>query len=99
MISPGYMKFKNPASRYAIVGVFVAESSSGMRVAATGAGPCVFRIPDMEKALGKSFSPDAVKGIKVPAADLNTDIHASAEYRSHLVTVMAKRAVEQAIKG
>ena len=93
------MKFKNPASRYAMVGVFVAETGSGIRVAATGAGPCVFRIPDMEKALGKSFSPDAVKGIKVPAGDLNTDIHASAEYRSHLVTVMAKRAVAQAIKG
>lgn len=95
----GYMKFKNPASRYAMVGVFVAESASGMRVAATGAGPCVFRIPDMEKALGKSFSPDAVTGIKVPATNLNTDIHASAEYRSHLITVMAKRAVEQALKA
>ena len=93
-----YMKFKNPASRYAMVGVFVAESASGIRVAATGAGPCVFRIPDMEKALGKSFSPDAVTGIKVPATNLNTDIHASADYRSHLITVMAKRAVEQALK-
>ena len=95
----GYMKFKNPASRYAMVGVFVAETASGVRVAATGAGPCVFRIPDMEKALAKSFSPDAVKEIKVPADDLNNDIHASAEYRSHLVTVMAQRAVAQAIKG
>ena len=94
-----YMKFKNPASRYAMVGVFVAESTSGMRVAATGAGPCVFRIPDMERALGKSFSSDAVKGIKVPAAGLNTDIHASAEYRSHLITIMAQRAVAQAIKS
>ncbi len=93
----GYMKFKNPASRYAMVGVFVAESASGMRVAATGAGPCVFRIPDMEKALGKSFSADAVKGIKVSAANLNSDIHASAEYRSHLITVMAQRAVDQAL--
>ena len=93
----GYMKFKNPASRYAMVSVFVAESASGMRVAATGAGPCVFRIPDMEKALGKSFSVDAIKRIKVPADNLNTDIHASAEYRSHLITVMAQRAVEQAL--
>ena len=94
----GYLKFKNPASRYAIMGVFVAESPSGMRVAATGAGPCVFRIPDMEKALGKSFSSDAVKGIKVPTTNLNTDMHASAEYRSHLITVMAQRAVVQALK-
>jgi carbon-monoxide dehydrogenase medium subunit len=92
-----YMKFKNPASRYAIVGVFVAESGTGIRVAVTGAGPCVFRIPEMEKALGKTFSPDAVKGIKVPAGNLNTDIHASAEYRSHLITVMAQRAIAQAL--
>ena len=95
----GYMKFKNPASRYAMVGVFVAETGSGMRVAVTGAGPCVFRLPDMEKALAKSFSADALKGIKVQAGNLNTDIHASAEYRAHLVTVMAQRAVEQALKS
>lgn len=93
----GYMKFKNPASRYAIVGVFVAETAAGMRVAVTGAGPSVFRLPEMEKALGKSFSPDAIDGIKVASAGLNSDIHASAEYRAHLVTVMAKRAVEQAL--
>ena len=95
----GYMKFKNPASRYAIVGVFVAETGNGVRVAVTGAGPCVFRLPDMEKALGKSFLPDAVTAIKVPAGDLNSDMHASAEYRAHLVTVMAQRAVDQAIKN
>jgi len=93
----GYMKFKNPASRYAMVGVFVAETTSGMRVAVTGAGPSVFRIAAMEKALGKSFTADALKGIKVPSDDLNTDIHATAEYRAHLVTVMAQRAVEQAL--
>jgi carbon-monoxide dehydrogenase medium subunit len=91
----GYSKFKNPASRYALVGVFVAETANGMRVAVTGAGPCVFRIPELEKALGKSFSPDAVNGIKVPATNLNSDIHASAEYRAHLITVMARRAVSQ----
>jgi carbon-monoxide dehydrogenase medium subunit len=95
----GYMKFKNPASRYAMVGVFVAEAASGMRVAVTGAGPCVFRLPDMEKALGKSFTADALKGIKVPSENLNTDIHATAEYRAHLVTVMAQRAVDQALNG
>src|SRR5262247_2773205 len=94
-----YMKFKNPASRYAIVGVFVAETASGVRVAVTGAAGSVFRVPDMEKALGARFSPDAVAGIEVDASPLNSDLHASAEYRAHLVTVMAKRAVQQAIAG
>jgi aerobic carbon-monoxide dehydrogenase medium subunit len=88
-----YAKFPNPASRYAVVGVFVAKSASGVRVAVTGAGPCVFRVPEMEQALAKSFSPDAIKAIKVPAADLNSDIHASSEYRAHLINVMARRAV------
>jgi carbon-monoxide dehydrogenase medium subunit len=88
-----YQKFKNPASRYAIVGVFVARTGSGVRVAVTGAGPCVFRVPEMEAALGKSFSADAIKDIAIPDSDLNSDIHASAEYRAHLVGVMARRAV------
>jgi carbon-monoxide dehydrogenase medium subunit len=94
-----YAKFDNPASRYAIVGVFVAETGSGVRVAVTGAAGSVFRVPDMERALSARFSPDAVKGIQVAAAALNSDMHASAEYRAHLITVMAKRAVEQAIAG
>jgi len=89
----GYEKFKNPASRYAIVGVFVAKTSSGVRVAVTGAGPCVFRVKEMEEALAKSFSADAIKNIKVPASNLNSDIHASSEYRAHLINVMARRAV------
>ena len=92
----GYAKFKNPASRYAIVGVFVAETANGVRVAVTGAGPCVFRVPELEKALASRFSADAVANIKVAAAGLNSDMHASAEYRAHLVTVMARRAVETA---
>jgi len=92
----GYAKFKNPASRYAIVGVFVAETANGVRVAVTGAGPCVFRVPELEKALASRFSADAVANIKVAAAGLNSDMHASAEYRAHLVTVMAKRAVAAA---
>jgi carbon-monoxide dehydrogenase medium subunit len=91
-----YSKFPNPASRYAIVGVFVAKSGSGVRVAVTGAGPCVFRQKEMEAALGKSFSPDAVANIKVSESGLNGDIHASPDYRAHLVTVMAKRAVAAA---
>jgi carbon-monoxide dehydrogenase medium subunit len=92
-----YMKFKNPASRYAIVGVFVADTGSGVRVAVTGAGPKVFRVPEMEKALGSKFAPDSVANVKVPDKGLNSDIHASAEYRAHLVTVMAKRAVAAAL--
>ena len=91
-----YSKFPNPASRYAIVGVFVAKTDSGVRVAVTGAGPSVFRQKDMEAALGKSFAPDAVANIKVSPSGLNGDIHASPEYRAHLVTVMAKRAVAAA---
>ncbi len=92
----GYMKFPNPASRYAIVGTFVSKGPKGTRVAVTGAGPCVFRQSDMEAALGSNFAPEAVENIKQDADDLNTDIHASSEYRAHLVTVMAKRAVAEA---
>jgi carbon-monoxide dehydrogenase medium subunit len=92
----GYSKFPNPASRYAIVGVFVAKTAGGVRVAVTGAGAVVFRQKDMEAALGKSFTADAVAAIKQTAAGLNSDIHASAEYRAHLVTVMGKRAVAAA---
>ncbi|MBV9829552.1 MAG: xanthine dehydrogenase family protein subunit M [Alphaproteobacteria bacterium] len=88
-----YQKFRNPASRYAIVGVYVARTGGSVRVAVTGAGPCVFRVPEMEAALGKSFTPDAIKDIAIPQDDLNSDIHASAEYRAHLVNVMARRAV------
>jgi len=93
-----YMKFKNPASRFAIVGVFVADFGGSVRVAVTGAGPCVFRQADMEKALAAKFAPESAAGVKQKKEDLNTDLHASAEYRAHLVTVMAKRAVEAALK-
>jgi carbon-monoxide dehydrogenase medium subunit len=88
-----YQKFRNPASRYAIVGVFVARSAGGVRVAVAGAGACVFRVPAMEAALAGNFTPDAIKDIAIPDTDLNADIHASAEYRAHLVNVMARRAV------
>jgi carbon-monoxide dehydrogenase medium subunit len=93
-----YMKFKNPASRFAIVGVFVADFGGSVRVAVTGAGPGVFRQTDMEKALAAKFDPASVASIKQKADGLNSDMHASAEYRAHLVTVMAKRAVEAALK-
>jgi aerobic carbon-monoxide dehydrogenase medium subunit len=92
----GYMKFPNPASRYAIVGVMVAQTGGGVRVAVTGAGPCVFRAKDFEQALASSFTPGALDNVKLSPSGLNSDIHASAEYRAHLVTVMAKRAVAAA---
>ena len=92
-----YMKFANPASRYAMVGVFVAKGPAGVRVAVTGAGDGgVFRVAEMESALSGSFSADAISGISVSPDGLNSDIHASAEYRAHLISVMAKRAVAAA---
>lgn len=91
-----YAKFPNPASRYAMVGVFVAKTGSGVRVAVTGAGPSVFRVAEMEKALGGNFAADAIKSVKVPAKGLNSDMHGSADYRAHLVGVMARRAVAAA---
>ena len=94
----GYIKFRNPASRFALVGVFVGQDGNGVRVAVTGAASSVFRITAMEQALTKNFAPDAVKGVKVDAAKLNTDLHASAEYRAHLIGVLAARAVAQAGK-
>jgi carbon-monoxide dehydrogenase medium subunit len=89
----GYAKFPNPASRYAMVGVMVAKIGNAVRVAVTGAGPCVFRMPEMEQALASNFTPDAIKDIKVSPDGLNSDLHGSAAYRAHLVTVMARRAV------
>jgi carbon-monoxide dehydrogenase medium subunit len=94
-----YMKFKNPASRFALVGVFVADFGGGnVRVGVTGAGPCAFRQAEMEKALAQKFAPESVANIKVKADGLNNDLHASPEYRAHLITVMAKRAVEAALR-
>jgi carbon-monoxide dehydrogenase medium subunit len=91
-----YMKFPNPASRYAIVGVFVSKTGNNVRVAVTGAGPVVFRQGEMEKALSSNFTPAAIEKISHKADGLNSDIHASAEYRAHLVGVMARRAVAEA---
>ena len=90
----GYAKFSNPASRYALVGVAVAETAAGMRVAVTGAGADgVFRVPAMEAALTKSFAADALSGITVDAKNLGSDMHAAADYRAHLIGVLAQRAV------
>ena len=91
-----YAKFPQPASRFALVGVFVSKSGNNVRVAVTGAGPKVFRQAEMEKALSANFSADAIKSVKVSASGLNSDIHGSAEYRAHLVGVMARRAVAAA---
>ena len=93
----GYVKFRQPASRFAIVGVFVAQVGKTVRVAVTGAGSCVFRVKALEDTLKRNFSPDACDGISVSAATLNSDIHGSAEYRAHLIPVLARRAVQQAL--
>ena len=88
-----YAKFPNPASLYAVVGIFVSQGPAGTRVAVTGVGPCVFRSAEMEQALSGNFAAAALDAVTVAAEGLNSDIHASAEYRAHLVGVMAKRAV------
>ena len=93
-----YLKFPQPASRFALVGVFVARTAGGVRVAVTGAGPCVFRVAALEEALARSFTPRACEGIRVPAETLNTDIHGSAEYRAHLIPVLTARAVQQMLR-
>jgi aerobic carbon-monoxide dehydrogenase medium subunit len=92
----GYVKFPNPASRFALVGVFVAQMSDGVRVAVTGAASSVFRSKALEVALSKSFTPDAAKAVTVDATGLNGDLHASPEYRAHLIPVIAARAVAAA---
>ncbi|TVS19267.1 MAG: carbon monoxide dehydrogenase, partial [Gammaproteobacteria bacterium] len=89
----GYAKFPNPASRYAIVGVMVAETKDGIRVGVTGAGPCAFRCEPLEAALAKNFSAQAMQDVAIDHSRFNSDLHASAEYRGHLVGVMAGRAV------
>jgi len=93
----GYAKFRNPASRYALVGVFVAKRGADIAVAVTGAGEGgVFRWPEAEAALRTRFAPKSLDGLKHTAAGINSDIHADAEYRAHLIGAMAKQAVAQA---
>jgi carbon-monoxide dehydrogenase medium subunit len=89
-----YVKFPNPASRFALVGVFVARAADGtVRVAVTGAAPAVFRAKPLEDALSRSFTSDAAKAVRIDAAGLNGDLHGSPEYRAHLIPVLASRAV------
>jgi carbon-monoxide dehydrogenase medium subunit len=92
-----YAKFKQPASRYALVGVFVAQTDGGVRVAITGAGNGVFRHEGFEKALQSSFTAAAVDGIKVDDSELSGDLHASAAYRASLITTQTQRAVDAAL--
>jgi aerobic carbon-monoxide dehydrogenase medium subunit len=92
-----YVKFAHPASRYALVGVAVASLGKESRVAVTGAGSSgVFRVPAMEAALAKAWSPQSLTGISVKAADMMSDIHADGAYRAHLIGVLAGRAVTKA---
>ncbi len=88
-----YRKFPNPASRYAVAGVLVADFAGSIRVGVTGAGPCAFRATDMEAALSADLRPEVARATPVAADNFNSDLHASAEYRANLVQVMAERAV------
>ena len=90
-----YQKFAHPASGYAMTGVFVADTGKEVRVAVTGAGPGVFRWREAEAALAKKVSAEAVSALKMPADDLNEDIHGTREYRANLVNVLTRRAVKQ----
>lgn len=94
-----YKKFAHPASGYAMTGVFVAETASGVRVGVTGASSGVFRWTEAEQALTKKLDPAALEGLKLDASDMNEDIHATREYRANLVRVMTKRAVQQLLAG
>jgi len=92
-----YVKFKQPASRFALIGVCVAQTASGVRVGVTGAKSHAFRATEIESALAKSFTPDAAKAVKMSTADINGDLHGSAEYRAAMISVIAARAVAAAL--
>ena len=92
-----YVKYKQPASRFALVGVFVSQGAGGVRVAVTGAKGSVFRATEIEAALAKSFTADAAKAVKLPTTDINSDMHGTAQYRAAMVSVMASRAVAAAL--
>jgi aerobic carbon-monoxide dehydrogenase medium subunit len=92
-----YIKYKQPASRFALVGVFVSQGAGGVRVAVTGAKSSVFRATAIEAALNASFTAAAAKGVKLPVDGINSDLHGTAEYRAAMVSVMAARAVAAAL--
>lgn len=92
-----YVKYKQPASRFALVGVMVSQSAQGVRVGVTGARAFAFRVPELEKALAASFTGAATASVKLAPAGMNADLHGTAEYRAAMVVVMAKRAVEAAL--
>jgi carbon-monoxide dehydrogenase medium subunit len=92
-----YVKYKQPASRFALIGVFVSQSAAGVRVAVTGAKGSVFRATEIENALRGSFTPQAAKAVVMPTTDINSDMHGSAQYRAAMVSVMASRAVAAAL--
>ena len=94
-----YRKFPNPASRYAVVGVLVADFGGTVRVGVTGAGPCAFRASGLEELLNRDLNADAIDGVEVPDGGFNNDLHASAEYRAHLVKVMARRAIADMLES
>jgi aerobic carbon-monoxide dehydrogenase medium subunit len=93
----GYVKFRQPASRFALVGVFVAQLGKTVRVAVTGAAACAFRVPVFEEALARKFAPQACDALSVSGSKLNSDIHGSADYRAHLIPLLVRRAVHQAL--
>ncbi len=92
-----YIKFKQPASRFALVGVFVSQGTGGVRVAVTGAKGSVFRATAIEAALTRSFTPEAARAVVMPTDDINSDLHGSAAYRAAMISVMASRAVAAAL--
>jgi len=92
-VAAAYEKFRSPASRYALTGVFVARTASGVRVAITGAGPAVFRATAIESVLSEKFSVESLEGLRFPNDNLNSDMHGSAQYRAHLIGVLSRRAV------
>ena len=92
-----YIKFRQPASRFALIGVCVAQTDAGVRVAVTGGGSGVFRHTGLEQALAKSFTPEAAAAVKIDASELSSDLHASAAYRANLISVLTQRAVKQAL--
>jgi aerobic carbon-monoxide dehydrogenase medium subunit len=99
MAMASYEKFRSPASRYALVGVFVAKTASGVRVAVTGAAPCVFRATALESLLSEKFAPEALAGFRFPADGLNADMHGDAQFRANLISVLTRRAVANLVAG